>query len=87
MISTSTLRQAATPARLLGRVSAINIMSYGARPLGAGLAALVSFYADAEACFYLAVIFFGWQAIVILRSTAIRLDRQPDMVMEPHPAA
>ena len=87
VISTTTLRQAVTPPRLLGRVSAINIMSYGARPLGAGLAALVSFYADAEACFYLAIIFFGWQAIVILRSPAIRLDRQPGMIVEPDPAA
>ena len=42
VISTTTLRQAVTPPRLLGRVSAINIMSYGARPLGAGLAALVA---------------------------------------------
>ncbi|MGY4469302.1 putative MFS family arabinose efflux permease [Bradyrhizobium sp. LB9.1b] len=38
VISTTTLRQSVTPPRLLGRVSAINIMSYGARPgrLGAG---------------------------------------------------
>ena len=87
VISTTTLRQAVTPARLLGRVSAINIMSYGARPLGAGLAALVGFFAGAEACFYLAAVFFGWQALVILRSPAIGLARQPDMVMEPCPAA
>jgi predicted MFS family arabinose efflux permease len=32
VISTTTLRQSVTPTRLLGRVSAINIMSYGARP-------------------------------------------------------
>ena len=36
VISTTTLRQSVTPPRLLGRVSAINIMSYGARPLGSG---------------------------------------------------
>jgi predicted MFS family arabinose efflux permease len=41
VISTTTLRQSVTPPRLLGRVSAINIMSYGARPLGAALGALV----------------------------------------------
>ena len=34
VISTTTLRQSVTPPRLLGRVSAINIVSYGARPLG-----------------------------------------------------
>ena len=36
VISTTTLRQSVTPPRLLGRVSAINILAYGARPLGAG---------------------------------------------------
>ena len=87
VISTTTLRQAVTPPRLLGRVSAINILSYGARPLGAGLAALVGYYAGAEACFYLAVAFFGWQAIVILRSPAVGLVRQPEMVGEAAPAA
>ena len=87
VISTTTLRQAVTPPRLLGRASAINIMSYGARPLGAGLAALVGYYAGAEACFYLATLFFGWQALVILRSPAVGLVRQPDMVMEPMPAS
>ena len=87
VISTTTLRQAVTPSRLLGRVSAINIMSYGARPVGAGLAALVGYYAGAEACFYLASVFFGWQALVILRSPAVGLDRQPDMIVEPYPAA
>src|ERR1700761_6142578 len=33
VISTTTLRQSVTPPRLLGRVSAINILAYGARPL------------------------------------------------------
>ena len=41
VISTTTLRQSVTPPHLLGRVSAINIMAYGARPLGAALGALV----------------------------------------------
>ena len=41
VISTTTLRQSVTPPRLLGRVSAINILSYGARPLGSGLGAIV----------------------------------------------
>ncbi|MDB5574129.1 MAG: transporter [Tardiphaga sp.] len=87
VISTTTLRQAVTPSRLLGRVSAINIMSYGARPVGAGLAAVVGGLAGAEACFYLASLFFGWQALVILRSPAVGLDRQPDMVADPAAAA
>src|SRR4249920_2820478 len=41
VISTTTLRQSVTPPRLLGRVSAINILSYGARPVGAGMGGLV----------------------------------------------
>lgn len=83
VISTTTLRQSVTPARLLGRVSAINIMAYGARPLGAALGALVGNSYGAEACFYLAVVGFGAQALVILASPAVRLIRQPDMFEEP----
>jgi predicted MFS family arabinose efflux permease len=83
VISTTTLRQSVTPPSLLGRVSAINIMSYGARPLGAGLGALIGGLYDAEACLYLAVAIFGAQALVILMSPAVSLARQPDMVGEP----
>jgi predicted MFS family arabinose efflux permease len=80
VISTTTLRQSVTPPRLLGRVSAINIMSYGARPVGAALGALVGGLYGAEACLYLAVAIFGAQALVILLSPAVALARQPDMV-------
>jgi predicted MFS family arabinose efflux permease len=80
VISTTTLRQSVTPPRLLGRVSAINIMSYGARPLGAALGALVGGLYGAEACLYLAVMIFGAQALVILLSPAVSLARQPEMV-------
>jgi predicted MFS family arabinose efflux permease len=80
VISTTTLRQSVTPPRLLGRVSAINIMSYGARPVGAFIGALVGGLVGAEACLYLAVAIFGAQALVILMSPAVALARQPDMV-------
>jgi predicted MFS family arabinose efflux permease len=80
VISTTTLRQSVTPPRLLGRVSAINIMSYGARPLGSALGALVGGFYGAEACLYLAVAIFGAQALVILLSPAVALARQPEMV-------
>jgi predicted MFS family arabinose efflux permease len=80
VISTTTLRQSVTPPRLLGRVSAINIMAYGARPLGAGLGAMVGGTYGAEACLYLAVVVFGAQALVILMSPAVSLVRQPAMV-------
>jgi predicted MFS family arabinose efflux permease len=80
VISTTTLRQSVTPPSLLGRVSAINIMSYGARPLGSALGAIVGGLYGAEACLYLAAIIFGAQALVILLSPAVSLARQPDMV-------
>ena len=83
VISTTTLRQSVTPPRLLGRVSAINIMSYGARPVGAALGAVIGGFFGAEACLYLAVAIFGTQALVILMSPAVSLASQPEMVSEP----
>jgi predicted MFS family arabinose efflux permease len=82
VISTTTLRQSVTPSRLLGRVSAINVLAYGARPLGAGLGALVGGLWGAEACLYLAVLGFGLQMTVILLSQAVGLARQPEMAAE-----
>jgi predicted MFS family arabinose efflux permease len=82
VISTTTLRQSVTPPRLLGRVSAINIMSYGARPVGAALGAVVGGLYGAEACLYLAVAIFAAQALVILMSPAVSLARQPEMVTD-----
>jgi len=79
VISTATLRQSVTPPGLLGRVSAINILSYGARPIGTGIAAVIGGLYHAEACLYLAVAGFAWQASVILTSPAATLARQPDM--------
>jgi predicted MFS family arabinose efflux permease len=81
VISTTTLRQSVTPPRLLGRVSAINILSYGARPLGSALGAIVGGFYGAEACLYLAVAIFA-QALVILVSPAVSLARQPEMVTD-----
>ena len=82
VISTTTLRQAVTPPQLLGRVSAINILSYGARPIGAGLGAVVGGIYGAELCLVLAALMFAVQALVILLSPAVSLARQPDMVGE-----
>jgi MFS family permease len=80
VISTATLRQSVTPAGLLGRVSAINILSYGARPLGSLLGAVVGGAYGADACLYLAAGIFAVQALVIWLSPVVMLDRQPDMV-------
>jgi predicted MFS family arabinose efflux permease len=82
VISTTTLRQSVTPPRLLGRVSAINIMSYGARPLGAALGAVIGGAYGAETCLYLAVAGFGAQALVILLSQAVGLVHQPEMIAD-----
>jgi predicted MFS family arabinose efflux permease len=82
VISTTTLRQSVTPPSLLGRVSAINILSYGARPLGSALGAIIGGLYGAEACLYLAALIFATQALVILMSPAVALTRQPDMVGE-----
>ena len=80
VISTTTLRQSVTPPRLLGRVSAINILSYGARPLGSAIGAIVGGLYGAETCLYLAVAIFGALAMVILLSPAVSLARQPEMI-------
>ncbi|MGJ5179422.1 MFS transporter [Bradyrhizobium oligotrophicum] len=82
VISTTTLRQSVTPAGLLGRVSAINILSYGARPLGSLLGAVVGGSYGADACLYLVAAIFGLQALVILTSPLVAMAHQP----EPQPA-
>jgi predicted MFS family arabinose efflux permease len=76
-ISTATLRQTVTPRDLLGRVSAINIMAYGARPVGAALGAGVGGLYGAEACLLLAAAGFLIQALLILASPVPRLAAQP----------
>ena len=82
VISTTTLRQSVTPPRLLGRVSAINILSYGARPLGSLLGAMVGGVFGAGACLYLAAVIFAAQALVILLSPEVTLSRRPEMAGE-----
>jgi predicted MFS family arabinose efflux permease len=77
VVSTTTLRQTVTPPDLLGRVSAINALAYGARPLGAGIGALVGALYGAPACLIVAAVGFLIQAIVILASPVPRLVDQP----------
>ncbi|MEQ8346820.1 MAG: MFS transporter [Sneathiellaceae bacterium] len=77
IISTTTLRQAVTPDRLLGRASAINVLAYGARPIGAGLGALLGGLYGADACLLAAVLIFAAQAAIILASPAVGLTEQP----------
>jgi predicted MFS family arabinose efflux permease len=86
VISTTTLRQAVTPRELLGRVSAVSVLTQGARPLGAALGALVGGMFGAEACLLLAAMGFAAQALVIWTSPAVGLARQPAMSDEILPA-
>jgi len=79
VVSTTTLRQVVTPDALLGRVSAINSLSYGARPIGAAIGAAVGGLFGAEACFVVAALLFALQATVILLSPVVRLRQQPSM--------
>ncbi|QEW04269.1 MFS transporter [Microbacterium lushaniae] len=68
-ITTTSLRQAIAPVDMLGRVSSLLIMStFGARPIGAGLAAIVAAQYGLPACLALAVGFFAAQLICILCS-------------------
>jgi predicted MFS family arabinose efflux permease len=79
VISTATLRQTVTPPALLGRVSAINITGYGARPLGALIGAVIGGAYGAETCLVVATIGFLIQAVVILASPVRHLATQPEM--------
>jgi len=80
VISAATLRQTVTPRDLLGRVSAINIMAYGSRPVGAAIGALVGGLYGAETCLIVAAVGFLAQALVIVTSPLLHLHRQPEMV-------
>jgi predicted MFS family arabinose efflux permease len=82
VISTTTLRQSVTPAALLGRASAINIMAYGSRPIGSALGALVGGLYGAQTCLIVAAGLFALQALVIVASAVPRLVRQPVAVSE-----
>lgn len=79
VIAAATLRQSVTPAPLLGRVFAINLTAYGARPAGAALGALVGGLYGAEACLVVAAIGFLVQAVVIVISPVRSLTAQPAM--------
>ena len=79
VISTTTLRQAVTPAHALGRVSAILMTAtYGARPVGAAIGALVGAAYGPDRCLLVAALGFAIQAAIILVSPVPRLSRQPE---------
>jgi predicted MFS family arabinose efflux permease len=76
-ISTTTLRQTVTPPELLGRVSAISTLTWGARPIGALIGAVVGGLYGAQACLIVAAGGFAIQAVLIVLSPARRLATQP----------
>ncbi len=80
VISTTTLRQAVTPAHLLGRASAIiTTATYGSRPLGAAAGAVVGGLFGAKVCLLAAALGFLAQVIIILASPVPGLQRQPGL--------
>jgi predicted MFS family arabinose efflux permease len=77
-IGQTTLRQAVTPAALLGRVSALMTMATtGARPVGAALGAAAGAALGPASCILLAAAGFLVQAVVILASGVPRLRALP----------
>jgi predicted MFS family arabinose efflux permease len=77
VVSTTTLRQTVTPEHLLGRVTAINSLAYGARPVGAAIGALVGASLGATACLAVAAVLFFLQAGLILASPVVGLRQLP----------
>lgn len=78
IISSTTLRQSVTPAHLLGRVSAVlTTATWGCRPIGAAIGAVIGSAYGAEACIVVAALGFLIQAAIILTSPVPRLARQP----------
>jgi MFS family permease len=80
VISSTTLRQSVTPDRLLGRVSAvIATATWGCRPIGSAIGAIIGGTVGAETAIVIATIGFAIQAAIILASPVARLARQPVM--------
>ena len=78
-VGSTTLRQAITPANMMGRVSALNsTATYGARPLGALLGAAISARFGMGPCLVAAAAGFVVQAWIIAASPAARLVRIPE---------
>lgn len=79
VVGSTTLRQAITPERMMGRVSAlVSTATYGARPVGALLGAAISARWGVDACLLAAAMAFLAQALIIFMSPAARLERVPE---------
>lgn len=79
VVGSTTLRQAITPERMMGRVSAlVSTATYGARPLGALLGAVISARWGMGACLVAAAAAFVVQALIIFTSAAAQLTDIPE---------
>ncbi|OAJ57472.1 MFS transporter [Paraburkholderia ginsengiterrae] len=79
VVGSTTLRQAITPERMMGRVSAlVSTATYGARPVGALLGAAISARWGVDACLVTAAAAFLTQALIIVMSPAARLESVPE---------
>ncbi|MCD0503632.1 MFS transporter, partial [Bordetella petrii] len=77
-ISTTTLRQALTPNAMLGRVSAlIMTATFGARPLGAAIGAILAEHYGMAACLWVMAAGFALQFGILFRSPVRRLRSPP----------
>ncbi|MFK4729469.1 MFS transporter [Agromyces mediolanus] len=78
-ISTTALRQAVTPVPLIGRVSAVLVVAtYGARPIGAGLGAVLAAVAGTAWCVAMCAVLFAAQLLYVLRSALPRVRSIPE---------
>jgi len=83
-ISQTTLRQAVTPAAMLGRASALMTMATaGARPVGAALGGAVAAAWGMEAALVVSAAGFAVQALVIIASPVRGLDTLPEAAAQP----
>jgi MFS family permease len=84
-ITTTSIRQAITEVNMLGRVSSLFVMAtYGARPIGAGLAALASILWGSGGCLVLASALFAAQLAYVARSRLAHLRALPADTQAPH---
>ncbi len=80
-ITTTTLRQAVTPNAMLGRVSSVILTAtYGARPVGALIGAVLAARVGIEACLWASTAGFAVQFAVLFGSPVRRLRSQPATV-------
>ncbi|MCK2025048.1 MFS transporter [Microbacterium sp. SSW1-47] len=77
-IGTTSLRQAVTPVSMIGRVSSVLVVAtYGARPVGAALGAVVAAGVGVEACIVLCAGVFAAQLGYVLLSALRRVREIP----------